>query len=139
MKKLYVACSMGMYETPEYDLYLSRIRADYPEYEILEPKKIYHSNEEWLKGWRVLHTDIDMLVFFADTQGYIGSGVHLEIHTCDPVFCLLNYEYIPMKEVQFSRCNMINRVQYRRVLGKKIPKRDVSRLVTLSPEVSDSF
>jgi len=119
MKKLYVACSMSMFATMQYDTYLARIKADYPEHEILEPKLLYHCHTEWLEGWKDLKPLLSLFIFFRDTEDYIGLGVVTEmIGLRCPILLLTDSGYVTPDNYNF-KLGPDNRQHIRVTLKKK--------------------
>jgi predicted SprT family Zn-dependent metalloprotease len=121
---------MGMYATDTYTTYLARIRADYPDYEILEPKLLYHCHAEWLEEYEKLRTgrQIDLFIFFRDREDYIGRGVmHEMCGLVCPKILLTESGYIQPDDYDFKRG--INNLKYVRVVIKK--KRTVKSVVVL--------
>lgn len=112
-KRLYIACSMHLFESRMYRNRIEKIHADYPEYDLLEPKNLFYSTEEWLANWKHILARIDLLIFFVDRHSSIGKGTYKEVVDCMhakvPVVLLTSKgEYISLSDVQFTKGNESN-------------------------------
>jgi hypothetical protein len=91
-----------------------------PEYEILEPKLLYHSHSEWLYEYEILRMgkEIDLFIFFRDEEDYIGRGVMYEM--CGllcPKILITEDGYVQPDDYDFKRG--INNLKHVRVVIKK--------------------
>lgn len=121
---IYVACSTHLFESRLYQNRLMRIRADYPEAFILEPKKYFIDTAHWLQYWDDVIKRLHMLIFFVDRNNFIGKGTYKEIVDCMkahiPVFLLTpNGSYISLEHIQFTKGNESNWRYYSRIFIKR--------------------
>jgi len=77
---VYVASSLSTFRTPRYDRMLSATRAHFPQARVRTARALFTSNHEWRTRWRAVLMSSTALVFFVDDVGFIGKGVHQEIH-----------------------------------------------------------
>jgi len=77
---VYVASSLSTFRTARYDWMFSATRAHFPEARVRTARSLFTSNQEWRARWLSVLTSSTALVFFLDAAGYIGKGVHQEIH-----------------------------------------------------------
>src|SRR5262249_30984226 len=76
---VYLASSMSTYQTERYDAMIAHAQRAFPDAELLPARGIYTSSGHWLATWPDHLARLTAVVFFAETDGSIGKGVHKEI------------------------------------------------------------
>lgn len=106
---LYVAAPKSIYNTIKFNMYLSKIFADNPTYEIKIAKYEFGDSGHWKSVWLSLAPLIDKLIFVSDEDGFIGYGLWCELHTVLPeteiVYLTPEYEYVPMNRLAIQIFN----------------------------------
>jgi hypothetical protein len=82
---VYAAHPLTSYGAEHEKRQLEALRKHFPGADILNPTAMFSSDDEWLEGWRDVLDELDVLVVFADEDGYIGAGCLLEV--TDAVAC----------------------------------------------------
>jgi len=76
----YLASPLPTYGTARYDRILQLICAMYPNEQILEPRLLFASHEDWRARCPGVLGRVARVVFFANDDGSLGAGVVRELH-----------------------------------------------------------
>lgn len=77
--RLYCARPMTCYGTDLDARQLARVAEAFPDAEVLDPASMFDTNEQWLAAWPEVLASLDLLVLWADEDGFVGAGVFREV------------------------------------------------------------
>ena len=77
--RLYCARPLTAYGTDLDRRQLARVAEHFPEAEVLDPAAMFASNAGWLAAWPELVGTLDLIVLWADEDGFIGAGCLREV------------------------------------------------------------
>ena len=77
--RLYVARPLTAYGTDLDRRQLARVAEHFPEAEVLDPAAMFTSNAGWLAVWPEMVGTLDLIVLWADEDGFIGAGCLREV------------------------------------------------------------
>ncbi len=80
-RTIYVGSPVSLFDTPEYSQVQDLVSRMYPQDRLIFAKGLYRDSNEWLAKWPAICQEVDMLLFFTDTAGWIGKGIYTEL--CD--------------------------------------------------------
>lgn len=72
---IYIASSVGTYESEKYSDIIEKIGNLFPEFSITPAKYLYQDLQQWKDCWPDHLESITGLAFFSDDRGFIGAGV----------------------------------------------------------------
>lgn len=68
-----------MFWTSQYKRCLAAVRQYFKRVRLLEPRKMFSSNNDWRKSWPHILDNVDVLVLLAQADGAIGLGCFCEV------------------------------------------------------------
>ena len=77
--RLYCARPLVAYRTDLDRRQLARVAELFPEAEVLDPAAMFTSNAGWLAVWPEIVGTLDLIVLWADEDGFIGAGCLREV------------------------------------------------------------
>lgn len=110
MKTIYFAAPMLIYDDDWYNLALARICESFSNCNIIPPKHLFQSNEDWQHKWPDLLNSVDMIIFTSDELGFIGRGTYVEImsglNKGIPILYLTpNTQFLPWGDITIEEFN----------------------------------
>ena len=77
--RVYAARPMTCYGTDLDRRQFARVADAFPDAEVLDPASMFDTNEQWLAAWPEVLASLDLLVLWADEDGFVGAGVLKEL------------------------------------------------------------
>ena len=77
--RIYCARPMTAYRTDLDRRQLARVAEHFPGAVVADPALMFESNEQWLSAWPEVLASLDLLVVWADADGFVGAGVLREV------------------------------------------------------------
>ncbi len=77
-RTIYVASSVSLFDTSEYEDIKALVERSYPQDTLIFAKGLYSGSQEWLTKWPHIAKTVDVLLAFTH-DGWIGRGVFTEM------------------------------------------------------------